>query len=147
MAMKFDGVAEPSTGYDADVDFDYEHRFAEYEHRFAEYEHEYEYEHEHEHEHETKDTPERWDATERRWRGSSTTLCQRQPLADPCRSSPGDDPVRHLTIAYTLLAIWTFGWLAGRFGLTPSLFAAVIFFAPALFCAGAYSAPGPAIST
>ena len=41
--------------------------------------------------------------------------------------------MRHWTIAYTIIAIWTFGWLAGRFGLGPSLFAAVIIFAPALF--------------
>jgi hypothetical protein len=32
-----------------------------------------------------------------------------------------------------MMAIWTFGWLAGRFGLIPSFFAAILFFAPALF--------------
>lgn len=37
------------------------------------------------------------------------------------------------TIAYTVIAIWTFGWLAGRFGILPSLFAAIIFFIPAVF--------------
>ena len=46
MAIKFDGVAESSTEYHADID--YEHRFAE-------------------HEHETADRPELRDATERRW--------------------------------------------------------------------------------
>ena len=47
MAMKFDGVAEPDTDYDAGVD--YEHRFAE---------------HEHEHEVRREETPEPCDATE-----------------------------------------------------------------------------------
>jgi len=32
MAMKFDGVAESSAEYDAEIDYDYEHRFAEHEH-------------------------------------------------------------------------------------------------------------------
>ena len=32
MAMKLDGVAESQTGYNAVVDYDYEHRFAEHEH-------------------------------------------------------------------------------------------------------------------
>jgi four helix bundle protein len=32
MAMKFDGVAESSAAYDAVIDYDYEHRFAEHEH-------------------------------------------------------------------------------------------------------------------
>lgn len=41
--------------------------------------------------------------------------------------------MRHWTFAYTTIAIWTCGWLAGRFGLFPSLFAAVIILAPALF--------------
>jgi hypothetical protein len=43
-----DGVAEPASGYDAEVE--YEYRDAEYEHRDAEYEYEYrdaEYEYEH----------------------------------------------------------------------------------------------------
>jgi hypothetical protein len=31
MAMKFDGVAESSAAYAADIDYDYEHRFAEHE--------------------------------------------------------------------------------------------------------------------
>jgi hypothetical protein len=50
MAMKFDGVAEYKAEYDADIDYDYEHRFAE-----------------HEHGTQTEETPEPWDATERRW--------------------------------------------------------------------------------
>lgn len=41
--------------------------------------------------------------------------------------------MQHWTIAYTTIAIWTGGWLAGRFGLLPSLFASVIILAPALF--------------
>lgn len=41
--------------------------------------------------------------------------------------------MRRWTIAYTVIAIWTFGWLAGRFGILPSLFAAFIFFIPAVF--------------
>jgi hypothetical protein len=32
MAMKFEGVAESSTEYEAEIDYDYEHRFAEHEH-------------------------------------------------------------------------------------------------------------------
>ncbi|WP_168564959.1 four helix bundle protein [Crateriforma spongiae] len=35
MAMKFDGVAETSAGYQAGVDYDYEHRFAEHEHEMG----------------------------------------------------------------------------------------------------------------
>ena len=31
-AMQFDGVAEWSTEYDAEIDYDNEHRFAEHEH-------------------------------------------------------------------------------------------------------------------
>ncbi len=50
MTMKFEGVAESSAEYDAEIDYDYEHRFAE-----------------HEHESQTEGTPEPWDATERRW--------------------------------------------------------------------------------
>jgi len=41
--------------------------------------------------------------------------------------------MRHWTIAYLAIAIWTFGWLAARFGLLPSLFAAIILFSPVLF--------------
>ena len=48
MAMKFDGVAEQAAEYDAEID--YEHRCAE-----------------HEHESQTEESPEPWDATERRW--------------------------------------------------------------------------------
>jgi len=43
MAMKFDGVAESRAEYNAGIDCDYEHRFAE---------------HEHEHETRTEETPE-----------------------------------------------------------------------------------------
>ena len=50
MAMKFEGVAEPGAAYDAEIDYDNEHRCAE-----------------HEHESQTEETPEPWDATERRW--------------------------------------------------------------------------------
>ena len=32
MAMRFDGVAESSTKYHADIDYECEHRFAEHEH-------------------------------------------------------------------------------------------------------------------
>ena len=32
MAMKFDGVAESGAEVHADIDYDYEHRFAEHEH-------------------------------------------------------------------------------------------------------------------
>jgi HD-like signal output (HDOD) protein len=56
MAMKFDGVAEASAAYD-DIDYDYEHRFAE-------------------HEHDTQDTPR--DATEPR---STRAMWSRQPVA------------------------------------------------------------------
>jgi four helix bundle protein len=49
MAMKFDAVAEPVAGYDADIDYDNEHRCAE-----------------HEHEVHAEELPEAWDATERR---------------------------------------------------------------------------------
>jgi hypothetical protein len=41
--------------------------------------------------------------------------------------------MRNWTIAYTLIATWTSGWLAGRFGLFPSLFAAIVILAPAFF--------------
>jgi four helix bundle protein len=50
MAMRFDGVAEQCAAYDAEIDYDYEHRCAE-----------------HEHESQAEETPEPWDATERRW--------------------------------------------------------------------------------
>jgi hypothetical protein len=40
--------------------------------------------------------------------------------------------MRHWTNAYSAIAIWTFGWLAARFGLLPSLFAAMILFSPIL---------------
>jgi four helix bundle protein len=50
MAMRFDGVAEQCAAYDAGIDYDYEHRCAE-----------------HEHESQAAETPEPWDATERRW--------------------------------------------------------------------------------
>ncbi|TVQ00377.1 MAG: four helix bundle protein [Planctomycetaceae bacterium] len=50
MAMKFDGVAEPVAAYDAELDYDNEHRYAE-----------------HEHETQTEETPEPWDTTERQW--------------------------------------------------------------------------------
>jgi hypothetical protein len=50
MAMRFDGVAEQCAAYDAGIDYDYEHRCAEYEH-----------------ESQAEETPEPWDATERRW--------------------------------------------------------------------------------
>ena len=36
MAMKFDGVAESGVEYHAEIDCDYEHRFAEHEHEAAE---------------------------------------------------------------------------------------------------------------
>lgn len=32
MAMKFDGVAEPVSAYEADIDYDNEHRYVEHEH-------------------------------------------------------------------------------------------------------------------
>jgi hypothetical protein len=50
MAMRFDGVAEQCAAYDAEIDYDNEHRCAE-----------------HEHESQAAETPEPWDATERRW--------------------------------------------------------------------------------
>jgi hypothetical protein len=50
MAMKFDGVAEPVAAYDAEIDYDNEHRCTE-----------------HEHEVQAEELPEPWDATERRW--------------------------------------------------------------------------------
>ena len=50
MAMKLDGVAEPVATYEAEIDYEDEHRYAE-----------------HEHEAQTENTPEPWDATERRW--------------------------------------------------------------------------------
>jgi hypothetical protein len=54
IAMKFDGVAESIAAYDAEIDYDNEHRCAE-----------------HEHGAQTDGTPEPWDATERRWHGFS----------------------------------------------------------------------------
>ena len=50
MATQFDGVAEQCAAYDAEIDYDNEHRCAE-----------------HEHESQAKETPEPWDTTERRW--------------------------------------------------------------------------------
>jgi four helix bundle protein len=50
MAMRFDGVSEQCAAYDAGIDYDYEFRCAE-----------------HEHESLAAETPEPWDATERRW--------------------------------------------------------------------------------
>jgi four helix bundle protein len=50
MATQFDGVAEQCAAYDAQIDYDYEHRCAE-----------------HEHESQAAETPEPWDATERWW--------------------------------------------------------------------------------
>jgi hypothetical protein len=41
--------------------------------------------------------------------------------------------MRRWAIAYSVIAMWAFGWLAGRFGLLPSLFAALVFFIPAVF--------------
>ena len=41
--------------------------------------------------------------------------------------------MRKWTIIYSVVAIWTFGWLAGVFGVGPSLFAFIILFAPAFF--------------
>lgn len=41
--------------------------------------------------------------------------------------------MRSWTIAYTVVSIWTFGWLASRFGLAYSIFAAAIIFIPAAF--------------
>jgi hypothetical protein len=49
-AMKFDGVAEPSAKCQAEIDCDYEHRFAEHEHAVV-----------------AESTLEPWGATERRW--------------------------------------------------------------------------------
>jgi hypothetical protein len=40
--------------------------------------------------------------------------------------------MRRLTIAYFICVIWLFGWLAGSFGLLPSLFASVITVFPAV---------------
>jgi hypothetical protein len=50
MAMKLDGVAEPVATYEAEIDYDNEHRCAE-----------------HEHEAQAEELPEPWDATKRRW--------------------------------------------------------------------------------
>ena len=36
-------------------------------------------------------------------------------------------------IAYSVIAVWTFGWLSGRFGLLPSFFPALMLFIPAVF--------------
>ena len=50
MAMRFDDVAEQCAAYDAEIDYDNEHRCAE-----------------HEHESQAAETPEPWDATARWW--------------------------------------------------------------------------------
>ncbi len=52
MTMQYDGGAESVAAYDAQIDYNDQHRYAE---------------HEHEHESQTEETPESWDATERRW--------------------------------------------------------------------------------
>lgn len=44
-----------------------------------------------------------------------------------------EDPMRNVTITYSVIAIWAFGWLAGRFGFIPSLFVSVIILSPACF--------------
>ena len=49
MVMRFGDVAEPCAAYDAEIDYDHEHRCAEHEHEFQ-----------------AEETPEPWDATERR---------------------------------------------------------------------------------
>ncbi|QDT65324.1 hypothetical protein [Calycomorphotria hydatis] len=41
--------------------------------------------------------------------------------------------MRNVTIVYSVIAIWAFGWLAGRFGFSPSLFASFIILAPMFF--------------
>ncbi len=41
--------------------------------------------------------------------------------------------MRYWTFTYTAASIWTFGWLAARFGLAYSFFAAAIIFIPAAF--------------
>ena len=41
--------------------------------------------------------------------------------------------MRGWIIAYSVIAIWTFGWLSGRFGLLPSFFPALMLFIPAVF--------------
>ena len=41
--------------------------------------------------------------------------------------------MRRFAIVYSVIAIWTFGWLVGSFGLWVSLFASIIVFAPAVF--------------
>ncbi len=83
IAMNFDCVAEPGTGYHAAVDFDYEHRFAEHEH-----------EHEHEHDIETDiktdDMPEPW---MQRSRGGDAPraikVSSRRPLISHVRCKTG----------------------------------------------------------
>lgn len=40
--------------------------------------------------------------------------------------------MRNLAIAYALIGIWTCGWVAGRFGLTSSLFVVTLLSVPAL---------------
>ncbi len=52
MVMKSNGVAELGATTDAEIDYDNEHRCAE---------------HEHEHEAQTAETPESWNAMQRRW--------------------------------------------------------------------------------
>ncbi len=41
--------------------------------------------------------------------------------------------MRRLTIAYTAVAIWAFGWLTGTFGFGPALLASIILLTPAYF--------------
>lgn len=43
------------------------------------------------------------------------------------------DSMRKFAIVYSAIAIWTFGWLVGSFGLWASLFASIVVFAPAVF--------------
>ncbi len=50
MAVEFDGVAKPGATYEAEIDYDNEHRCAE-----------------HEHDAQTAETQEPWNATQRRW--------------------------------------------------------------------------------
>jgi hypothetical protein len=41
--------------------------------------------------------------------------------------------MRRVTIAYTIIATWLFGWLTGTFGFLPALLAALIFVSPGFF--------------
>jgi hypothetical protein len=54
------------------------------------------------------------------------------PVAELHTPSPIVDPMHRLTVPYTVIAIWAFGSLAGRFGLFFSFFAALIFFTPSV---------------